>query len=92
MAWYREDQYQRIRREMSDGHVLHDTYGEWLKASLQYEAGFKSAGKRAVRVDFDIDAFLAWCSALNLRPDNQARMRWGSEAVHRLLMQERGEH
>lgn len=91
MAWYREDEYQRVCKEMSDGHVLHDTYAEWLEAAEQGVKRLDQLGRRVIRLEFKLDDFLAWCASLNINPDAKARERWGNEAVRRVLMQERGQ-
>lgn len=91
MAWYREDEYPRLRKAMTDGHVLHLTYSEWLKAAKQGLKRYEQSGIRVIRADLKLGDFLTWCASLNIKPDSQARTRWGSEAAYRVLTQERGQ-
>mgnify|MGYP000203371965 FL=1 len=91
MAWFRESEYQRVRKEMADGHLLHRTFREWHKAAQQGEASLTQQGRRVIRAQIKLDDFLAWCASLNISPNADARMRWANEVAYRELMQERSQ-
>ncbi len=61
IAWYREGDWDLLRKVSTDADELEETYAEWVSfASAQY-AKFRSAGVRVAKVDIDIHELIAWC-------------------------------
>jgi hypothetical protein len=79
MPWYRKADYARLRASFADGARLHQTYAEWSAAARATEAHLAAQGHRVVRVEIEPEEFVAWCSALNVVPDSEARMRYANE-------------
>lgn len=78
IPWYRRDQYDRLQAACTDGHRLPAAYDKWLNAA---QTGFEELSKkgRIVRkVDFDLDAFLAWCKLRGVNIDSRARQHFSS--------------
>jgi hypothetical protein len=83
IPWYREEDWQEIRRVMIDAAKLHDRYEEWLKAASQLEKRIRDSGQIAERVYIDPKEFPAWCGLRNLNVDAEARTFFANEFVAR---------
>jgi hypothetical protein len=65
VAWYRPEQWQRIREISSDSDDLEDTYEEWLSSAEQNLKEINGPGLRLQKVDVDSEQlcgaiFAAW--------------------------------
>lgn len=83
IAWYRREDYERIRAIMDDRDKLPATFDEWLQAAEELERNLERAGHIVERVYIDPDAFAEWCRLRRLDIDSQARMRFSNEVVAR---------
>jgi hypothetical protein len=81
MPWYREENYDQLRRLFSDGARLHSTFTGWLAAATSGEAHLKSQGQSVVRVDIDPATFPAWCAERGIAADSKARSRYAGEVA-----------
>ncbi len=79
MPWYSKGDYARLRASFADGARLHETYVEWSAAARATEARLVAQGHRVVRIQIEPEEFAAWCSAFNIVPDAEARMRYANE-------------
>jgi hypothetical protein len=84
VAWYRADQWQRLRSLAADAHVLHDTYTEWEASALERLADFHAGGVPIQPVLIDIDELAQWCREHNRPLDTQARSAFAAEKVQEL--------
>lgn len=82
IGWYTREDYPRILQVMDDGEKLPDTYDHWIKAAETGEKQFKQSGATVFRAYIYPDEFLTWCKSKSLRPNAEARMRWGNEFVY----------
>jgi len=82
LPWYRKGDYARLRASFADGARLHERYPEWSAAARATEAHLVAQGHRVVRVEIEPEEFAAWCSACNVAPDAEARMRYANEFAH----------
>ena len=73
MAWYKPQNFARLRAMFEDGHKLHDTYDEWLVAADQGRKTFEAKGHRVVCVDIAPDKFTEFCKSKGLKLDADAR-------------------
>lgn len=85
VAWYRADQWQRLRSLAADAHVLHDTYAEWEAAAVERLAELRALGMLVQPVPVDIDELAQWCRERHQAMDGKARSQFVAEKV-----QERG--
>lgn len=83
IAWYRADDYPRIRQIMVDGRNLPATFEKWSEAAHKLEQAYQSAGQRVVRAFIRPDEFVGWCRTHGLDVDANARQRWGAECARR---------
>jgi hypothetical protein len=71
IAWYRRDQWPRLRELASDADKLDQSYEDWLAGAQRTLVQMSVAGVRAQRVDVDLDELVRWCLAEG-RPLNSA--------------------
>lgn len=60
VAWYRINQWQRLRAVSIDADNLEDTYEEWLREAEQKVAEFRALGLCVEKVDVDVEQLIAW--------------------------------
>lgn len=78
MAWYLEEDFEEIKRLMADGHTLHRTYAEWLRAATIGEENQRKAGAHVVRAVIRPQEFKLWCQSRGLNIDSKARMTFAN--------------
>ena len=83
MAWYKRENYKRIRTICKDGNKLHDTYDEWLKAAEAGRKEMESQGAQVVCVDIDPVEFPKWCKNNNMKLNAAARSQYANIAVYK---------
>lgn len=83
IPWYHEQDYPTLLKLFEDGHLLHDTYHEWLEAADGAFERFKSSGAIVEKVYITPEDFPAWCAARRLHINADARGKFASEFVAR---------
>lgn len=73
IAWYRRDQWTRLRELASDADKLEESYDDWLAGAQTTLVQMGVAGVRAQRVDVDLDELVRWCRAEGRALDSAAR-------------------
>lgn len=79
--WYRADQYDRFRAVSKDRHKMPDTHAHFVQLA---EHGIQEARLRGwvpVKIDVDIDVFLAWCRAGGRDVNAESRGEYANERV-----------
>lgn len=84
MAWYRPDNYLRLRAMFEDGDKLHRTYSEWLAAAEAGQERFEAQVIRVFRVDIDLNDFPKWCVTKGLNLNAASRMQCANVVAYRL--------
>lgn len=87
-AWYRPDQWQRVREISADEDDLHDSYIEWLQSAEERLQELRSSGFRVEKVDVHSEALILWCNERGLEINGKARSRYVAERLSQL---ERGQ-
>jgi hypothetical protein len=83
IAWFSEQEYARIHEMMRDVVGSFPAfYDQWREKTEDYERYWKRRGHLTVRVNVDLDDFLAWCSVRSAQPNNQTLMNY----VHNIVM------
>lgn len=85
MAWYNPDNFARLIAMFEDGHKLHRTYPEWLKAAEANYKRLSTDGVRVVKVDIDPDQFPKWCKTKGLNLNAEARIAYASFIAHKTV-------
>ena len=78
MAWYKPQNFARLRAMFKDGDKLHDTYDEWFAAAEATRKNLEIKGNRVVCVDIDPDKFPEWCKAKGMKLNAEARNTFAS--------------
>lgn len=83
IPWYDETDYERVLEVMTDRHALFPHYRDWLAVAEQLIDRLQAQGFIPVKAQIKPDAFLAWCRALNIHPDSQARNDYANDCALR---------
>jgi hypothetical protein len=81
VAWYRPEQWERLREVSEDVDNLEETYDAWLKTAERLIRDGIPADVRVEKIDVDVEEVLAWCNVLGLPMNTASRARFVSERV-----------
>jgi hypothetical protein len=81
IAWYKREDYERLKLLFTDGDKLHATYDDWLNGAERLLNQLRRDGQAFQKVYIDPDTFPGWCAARGLDVDAKARVRFSSESV-----------
>ena len=81
VAWYRPEQWDRLREVSEDVENLEDTYEAWLQTAEQMIRDGIPADVSVEKVDLDVEEVLAWCNARGLAMNSVARSRYVTERL-----------
>ena len=84
MAWYKPENFERLRSIFDDGHKLHNTYSEWLFDAEKTRNSIEMQGIRVICVDIDPDEFPKWCRANGKNIDAKARVDFANIAARKV--------
>jgi len=89
IAWYRRDQWSRLRELSLDADELEATYEEWLVWATERLEELKAKGVAAHKVDVDVEELLNWCWKNALPVAAPARAQFAAERVRLTTRKER---
>jgi len=81
IAWYRREQWTRLRELASDADKLEESYEDWLAGAQKTLLQMGVAGVRAQRVDVDLDELARWCRAEGRPLDSAARAAFAASRL-----------
>jgi len=81
VAWYRQEDYAKIRSIMEDHRKLPPTYKQWLKKANKAVESSRAEGLLVEKAYIDPETFPAWCKSRGLNVDAKGRMDFASEAA-----------
>ena len=84
VAWYRPEQWQRIRDISVDAVDMHDSYEEWLRSAEQNIKEISISGLDLEKVDVNSEQLILWCNIRGLEVNGQARSQYVSERLREL--------
>lgn len=79
MVWYREEDWEPLKKLFVDAHLLPKTYGDWLKRAEEMKAKVQADGDVVIKVFIDPETFPAWCEKKGLVMDAAARSQLAIE-------------
>jgi hypothetical protein len=82
-AWYRPEQWARLRELASDTAQIEETHEAWLSTAERTEADVRALGIVVERVAVDVDEIADWCNQDGRAFDSTARAEYVAEAMHR---------
>ena len=83
VAWYRREDWSRLREIASDRTNLDDSYEAWLAGAQKTLLGLAVAGVAARRVSVDVEALVRWCRAEGRPVDSAARAAFVADQLRR---------
>jgi hypothetical protein len=83
LAWYRRQDWGRVRQAFTDRDALDDTFDAWEAGARKVERTLKRQGLAVKRVVIDLDEFLGWCVLQGLEPVAAARSKFVTEKLRR---------
>ena len=84
IAWYREEDYDKLRRLFVDGNNLPSSFHEWLTKAQALFDRMKREGHAVEKVYIDPETFPGWCAVRGMDIDSKARVRFANESVYRM--------
>jgi len=79
IAWYREDQWERLREISADRDQLDETYAEWVVKAEEVVKQLAAQGLSIEKVEIDLDDLERWCAARGIPIDSRARASYAAE-------------
>ena len=83
VAWYRREDWSRLREIASDRTNLDDSYEAWLAGAQKTLLGLAVAGVAARRVSVDVEALVRWCRAEGRPVNSAARAAFVADQLRR---------
>jgi hypothetical protein len=81
VAWYRPEQWERLREVSEDVDNLEETYDAWLQTAERLIRDGIPSDVRVEKIDVDVEEVLAWCNVQGLPMNASSRSRFVSERV-----------
>ncbi len=86
VAWYRAEEWRRLKEVVADPDVLENTHAEWLAIAEKHVGELRAEGVIAEPVEIVLDELLDWCDRKCRPLDSAARAAFTVEklrATHR---------
>ena len=80
-AWYRAEQWDRLREISVDRDRLEQIYEEWVANAEESLRNMRKAGIYAEKIDVDVEELLAWCEARGREVDGEARAAYAADML-----------
>jgi hypothetical protein len=81
VAWYRPEQWQRLREVSEDVENLEETYDAWLQTAERMIRDGIPTDVVVEKIEVDVEEVLAWCNVMGLPMNTASRARFVSERV-----------
>src|SRR5437879_13796479 len=81
LAWYRADQWGRLRAISEDRDQLESHYEEWLRTASERLEDLLRRGQRVQKVDVNVEDLLIWCRTKKLPVNSSSRALYAAERL-----------
>ena len=78
IAWYKPDQWQRLREISEDRDELEETHGEWQNLAEKALKDFAAQGLSVTKATVDTEELLRWCNERGLKVNGKSRSQYAS--------------
>jgi hypothetical protein len=78
VAWYKPNQWQRLREISEDREQLEETHGEWQILAEKALKDFAARGLPVTKITVDTEKLLLWCNERGLKVNGESRSRYAS--------------
>jgi hypothetical protein len=89
VAWYRPEQWERLRELVVDPEVIENTYEEWAHMAEEKMGELLKAGIEVWKVPVDVEELHAWCELQGLPLDGYARAKFVAQKLYEMGKQKR---
>jgi hypothetical protein len=89
IAWYRREDFARLRAMYVDADEVPETYEAWLDKAMKFMGQMTLEGFYMVKVYLDPEAFAAWCESHGLEMDGKARAEYARDRLSRMPLPKR---
>jgi len=86
MAWYRRDEWDRLREVSSDADALEETWEEWRAVAEEKLRELRERGLRVEKVVVDVELLAKWCEEAGRTVDGAARSEYAAELLRQRHM------
>jgi hypothetical protein len=81
VAWYRPEQWERLREVSEDVDNLEETYDAWRETAERMIRDGIPSDVQVEKMDIDVEEVLAWCNERELPMNTASRAQFVSERV-----------
>ena len=81
IAWYRAQDYDRLKATFTDGWKLPDTFESWQRSAQNLYDKLTNEGLVVVKAYIDPNTFPEWCRANGMEMNAKARMRFANDCA-----------
>jgi hypothetical protein len=81
VAWYRREQWNRLREISSDRDKLEESYDEWLRNAVNALENLRAAGIDPAKVDVDTEELLEWCRSKGQPVNGRSRSIFAAKRI-----------
>jgi hypothetical protein len=85
VAWYKPSQWQRLEEIAPDVKEAWGSYEQWHAAATRRINETKRAGRRAEKVELDVEELLAWCRQQDRPVDAATRAEYAAALLAKRL-------
>ena len=85
IAWYRQEEWDRLKREFDDSEKMHKTWNEWRQASESGVEYMARKNKIFYPVLLEADAIKEYCSKYNMPNTSATRVRMVNEILWSII-------
>ena len=82
-AWYRPEQWSRLREVSADCEELEETFAEWEALAEQTLRSLRAQGMNVDKVMIDVEELLVWCKDRGLPVNASARSHYVTALLRR---------
>ena len=83
MSWYDREQWTKLKAIAEDGERLDVSFEAWLAGAERAEAELARRDTVVRRIFINVDEFVAWCRANNLKIISTSRAKYTAEKARR---------
>ena len=81
IAWYKPEQWERLREISIDRKDIEFTYTEWLANAQRALQQILFSGQPAQKVEVDVEELFSWCKSIGLEVNGKSRSAFAAEKL-----------
>lgn len=80
-AWYRSDQWDRLKEVSEDRADMEETWEEWICTAEKALRDFRAKGIQVGKVDVDVEELVRWCQSKQQPVNAASRSAFAAEKL-----------